>query len=65
MLGAIGNVAALKQEQVDESGGEVVALLPINFFKVKKDATPKAPVNVLGAKAARSGPHRAPSLAPS
>ena len=47
VLGAIGKVAALKQEQVGEGGDEVVALLPINFFKVKKDATPKAPLSVL------------------
>ena len=47
VLGVIGKVAALKQEQVGEGGDEVVALLPINFFKVKKDATPKAPLNVL------------------
>ena len=47
VLGAIGKVAALQQEQVGEGGEEVVALLPINFFKVKKDATPKAPLNIL------------------
>ena len=47
VLGALGKVAALKQEQVGEGSGEVVALLPIDFFRVKKDATPKAPLSVL------------------
>ena len=47
VLGALGKVAALKQEQVGEGSDEVVALLPINFFSVKKDATPKAPLSVL------------------
>ena len=48
VLGALGKVAALKQEQVGQGqGDEVVALLPIDFFKVKKDVTPKAPLSVL------------------
>ena len=48
VLGALGKVAALQQEQVGEGSDDVtVALLPINFFKVKTDATPKAPLSVL------------------
>ena len=32
-------------------GNEFVALLPIDFFKVKKDVTPRAPLSVLFNKA--------------
>jgi len=48
VLGALGKVAALQQEQVGEGSDDVtVSLLPINFFKVKTDATPRAPLSVL------------------
>jgi hypothetical protein len=39
-------VASVNQEQFGQ-GDEFVALLPIDFFKVKKDVTPKAPLSVL------------------
>ena len=48
VLGALGKVASLQQEQVGEGSDDVtVSLLPINFFKVKTDATPRAPLSVL------------------
>ena len=46
MLRVLGKVASVNQEQVGQ-GNEFVTLLPIDFFKVKKDVTPKAPLSVL------------------
>ena len=46
VLRVLGKVASVNQEQLGQ-GNEFVALLPIDFFKVKKDVTPKAPLSVL------------------
>jgi len=46
VLRVLGKVASVNQEQVGQ-GNEFVTLLPIDFFKVKKDVTPKAPLSVL------------------
>ena len=46
VLRVLGKVASVNQEHVGQ-GNEFVTLLPIDFFKVKKDVTPKAPLSVL------------------
>ena len=46
VLRVLGKVTSVNQEQLGQ-GNELVALLPIDFFKVKKDVTPKAPLSVL------------------